>query len=73
MSESTVNLLGDGIFTTDKEHVMSLPGGMKAKMDLQGKQATKNTINAKTGWPNTVETLSELKGKMILLAGGPIP
>jgi hypothetical protein len=46
---------------------------MKAKMDLQGKQATKNTINAKTGWPNTVETLSELKGKMILLAGGPIP
>ena len=74
LSPSDARLFADGLFaTTDKEQQISLPGGFKAKADLAGKQALKSNVNVKTGWPTKLEILSELKGKMILLAGGMIP
>jgi hypothetical protein len=59
--------------TTDKEKTINLPGGIKAKSDLAGRQASKSTVDVKTGWPTTLEVLAEIKGKMTLLAGGMIP
>ncbi|HYG19886.1 MAG TPA: DUF6263 family protein [Ohtaekwangia sp.] len=60
------------ISTTDKEKVISL-NGFKAKSDLSGRQMSKSKINVSTGWPSELKVLSEIKGKMVLLAGGPIP
>ena len=74
LNSSTANLEADGIFkTTDKDKVLNLPGGLKAKSDLAGRQATKSVVDIKSGWPSKQEVLAELKGTMTLLAGGMIP
>jgi hypothetical protein len=74
LSSSEANLYADGVYSTmDKEKTFNLPGGLKAKSDLSGKQAVKSTVNAKTGWPSKQVLLVELKGTMTLLAGGMIP
>jgi hypothetical protein len=73
-AKTNANLTADGIFTTtDKEKTLTLPGGLKAKIDLNGKQALKSNVDIKTGWPTDIGVLSELKGTMTLLAGGVIP
>jgi hypothetical protein len=72
-NDNTINLTAQGVFTTDKEKTMSLPGGLKAKVDLSGNQSMKTSLNPKTNWPTTSEGVSDVKGKMLLLAGGPIP
>lgn len=59
--------------TTDKEKVTSLPNGIKTKSDLNGRQMIKAKVDAKSGWPTELKTLSEIKGNMMLLAGGMIP
>jgi hypothetical protein len=46
---------------------------MQAKVDLNGRQMTKGTVDLKSGWPSKMEVISEIKGKMTLLAGGMIP
>jgi hypothetical protein len=64
----------DGIFTTaDKEKTIELPNGFKAKVDLNGAQQMKSTVNVKTGWANDLLLHAEMKGKMLLLAGGMLP
>jgi hypothetical protein len=74
LSATEANLSGDGVyFTNDKAKTIELPGGFKAKADLAGKQAMKSKVNVKSGWPTKLDVLSELKGKMIILAGGMIP
>jgi hypothetical protein len=72
-NDNTINLTAQGVFTTDKEKTMNLPGGLKAKVDLSGNQSMKTSLNPKTNWPTTSEGISDVKGKMLLLAGGPIP
>jgi uncharacterized protein YajQ (UPF0234 family) len=70
---SVASIEGEGIITTtDKEKVVTL-NGLKAKADLAGRQVTKCTLDVKTGWPSGLKILSEVKGKMTFLAGGPIP
>jgi hypothetical protein len=65
---------GDGeLTTTDKEKITTLPNGIKSKADLNGRQALAAKVNSKTGWPSEIKILSEIKGKMILVAGGMIP
>jgi hypothetical protein len=71
-SVATVDADGK-IVTTDKDQTTALPNGLKSKMDLTGQQASVGKVNAKTGWPTEIKILSEIKGKMILLAGGMIP
>jgi len=74
VSGGTANVNADGIFTTtDKEKTIDLPNGIKAKVDLSGAQQLKSTVNVKTGWATDLMIHSELKGKMILLAGGMLP
>lgn len=74
MTGNVANLTADGVYTTnDKSQTITLPGGFKAKVDLNGKQAMKSTVDSKTGWPSKLDVISELKGKMVLLAGGQIP
>jgi hypothetical protein len=64
----------DGIFTTaDKEKTIELPNGFKAKVDLNGAQQMKSTVNVKTGWARDLSLHAEMKGKMLLLAGGMLP
>jgi hypothetical protein len=52
---------------------VDLPNGLRAKVDLTGTQSTKSVIDVATGWPITMSLKAELKGKMLLLAGGFIP
>lgn len=74
LEPGSAKLYGEGVYkTTDKEKTFNLPGGIKAKSDLDGRQAVKSAVNTKTGWPSKQEILVELKGKMTLLAGGMIP
>ena len=74
VSGGTAKVNADGIFmTTDKEKTIDLPNGIKAKVDLNGAQQLKSTVNVKTGWATDLMIHSELKGKMILLAGGMLP
>ncbi len=74
LNSASANLEADGTFKTiDKEKVLNLPGGLKAKSDLSGRQATKSVVDVKSGWPTKQDVLAELKGKMTLLAGGMIP
>jgi hypothetical protein len=71
---STATFNADGeIVSVDKEKISTLPNGMKTKADLGGRQAVVGKVNVKTGWPSEFKTLSEIKGKMVLLAGGMIP
>ena len=74
VSGSIAKVNADGIFTTtDKERTIDLPNGIKAKVDLNGAQQLKSTVNVKTGWATDLMIHSELKGKMVLLAGGMLP
>ena len=74
LSGGTAKVNADGIFTTtDKERTIDLPNGIKAKVDLNGAQQLKSNVNVKTGWATDLLIHSELKGKMILLAGGMLP
>lgn len=72
--EGTVaSITSDGIVVTiDKDKTTTI-NGLQAKVDLGGRQMTKGTVDLKTGWPTKMEVLSEIKGKMTLLAGGMIP
>lgn len=72
--EGTVaSIASDGIVvTTDKDKTTTI-NGMQAKVDLSGRQMTKGTVDLKSGWPSKMEVISEIKGKMTLLAGGMIP
>lgn len=64
----------DGTVTTsDKEKIANLPNGLKSKSDLTGRQVMAAKVDVKSGWPTEIKTLSEIKGKMILLAGGMLP
>jgi hypothetical protein len=64
----------DGELTTpDKEKITTLPNGIKSKVDLGGRQVLSGKVNIKTGWPTSLNVLSEIKGKMLLLAGGMLP
>lgn len=64
----------DGVIsTTDKEKVVSLPNGIKSKLDVSGKQASTANVDVKSGWTLDMKTVSEIKGVMTLLAGGMIP
>ncbi|HEX6891441.1 MAG TPA: DUF6263 family protein [Chryseolinea sp.] len=74
LGSGTANVSADGIFTTtDKEKTLDLPNGIRAKVDLSGRQQLKSTVDIKTGWATDIHIHSELKGKMILLAGGMLP
>jgi hypothetical protein len=74
LGSGTAKVNADGIFTTiDKEKTIDLPNGIKAKVDLSGAQQLKSTVDVKTGWATDLQIHSELKGKMILLAGGMLP
>lgn len=64
----------DGVLANaDSTKVMSLPNGLKARTDLSGRQASKSKVDIKTGWPTETKVLSEIKGKIVLLAGSIIP
>lgn len=55
-----VKLTSDGVIeTTDKEKAMTLPNGIKSKVDLKGAQKLFSTVNPKTGWPSEVKSMSE--------------
>jgi len=74
LTGTTAKVNADGIYTTtDMGKIINLPNGIKAKIDLNGKQVMMSTVNVKTGWPIDLQIHSELKGKMILLAGGLLP
>ena len=72
--EGTVaSIVSDGIVVTiDKDKTTAI-NGLQAKVDLGGRQMTKGTVDLKSGWPSKMEVLSEIKGKMTLLAGGMVP
>jgi hypothetical protein len=72
--EGTIaSIASDGIVVTvDKDKTTTI-NGMQAKVDLGGRQMTKGTVDLKSGWPSKMEVISEIKGKMTLLAGGMIP
>ena len=70
--EATIE--SDGSITTvDKDKITAMPGGIKTKADLAGRQVVSGKVNVKTGWPSEVKTLAEIKGQMKYLAGGMIP
>jgi hypothetical protein len=65
---------GEGIFKTiDKEKVVSLPGDLKAKVNLEGTQKVNGTSALKTGLPDKVAIEAKLSGVIVLLAGGMLP
>jgi hypothetical protein len=71
-SHAVVN--GDGTFTTtDREKVVTLPGDLKAKVDLSGTQKVNGTSALKTGLPDKVIIDAKLSGTILLLAGGLLP
>lgn len=71
LNHTTATVNADGVFTTtDKGKPVNLPGGLKARVDLGGNQTMKASVDIKTGWPTDLHIVSELKGKMTLLAGG---
>jgi uncharacterized protein DUF6263 len=74
IEDNIASIESDGTLTTpDKEKVITLPNGIKSKTDLSGRQVTVSKVNLSSGWPTEMKILSEIKGKMILLAGGMIP
>lgn len=58
--------------TIDKEKVITV-NGFQARIDLNGRQDTKSKADRKSGWPAEIKILSDIKGKMTLVAGGMIP
>lgn len=74
LTDARANVSANGIYTTtDREKVLTLPNGMKAKVDLIGTQSMEASVSTKTGWPTALSIFSKLKGKMVLLAGGLFP
>lgn len=74
VTEPTAVVISDGaITTTDTTKVIPMMGVFKATANLKGRQVAKSTVSTAQGWPQTCKSYSELKGKMILLAGGQIP
>jgi hypothetical protein len=74
LSARTADVRAEGLFTTsDKEKVVSLPNNMKAKVNLSGNQTTTSIVDLSSGWPTAMRLQAELKGTMLLLAGGMIP
>lgn len=72
--DKIANISCEGTLTTiDKEKVNNLINGMKSKSDLNGTQKMNGQVDLKSGWPKEVKILSDLKGKLTLLAGGLIP
>lgn len=72
--EGTVaSIVSDGVIVTIDKDKPTTINGMQAKVDLGGRQMTKGTVDLKSGWPSKMEVLSEIKGKMTLLAGGMVP
>lgn len=65
---------GDGTFSTfDKEKVVTLPGELKAKVNLAGSQKVIGNCSVKTGVPDNVAIDARLAGTILLLAGGLLP
>lgn len=74
ISGNEAKLVADGTMTTtNKDDILNLPAGLKAKTNLKGQQAMKSTVDSKTGWPTKHEMLGEVKGTMTLLKGAMIP
>jgi len=74
VAEPTAVVVSDGVIsTTDSTRVIPMMGAFKATANLKGRQVTKSTVSTTHGWPQTCKLYSELKGKMMLLAGGQIP
>lgn len=74
VNEPTAVVISDGVITTtDTTKVIPMMGAFKATANLKGRQVTKSTISLAHGWPQTCKSYSEIKGKMMLLAGGQIP
>ena len=72
--EGTVaSIVSDGVIVTIDKDKPTTINGMQAKVDLGGRQMTKGTVDLKSGWSSKMEVLSEIKGKMTLLAGGMVP
>jgi hypothetical protein len=61
------------IASADKDKVVSLPNGIKSKLNVTGRQAMVGSVNPKTGWPTDIKGVVETKGTMLLLAGGMLP
>lgn len=72
ISGANAFITSDGTVTSDKEKVIEVQGGMKARTDLSGRHAKKANVNLKTGWPTKTEMLAEMKGTLTLLKGGMI-
>jgi len=74
VTDPTGVVVSDGVIsTTDTTKVVPMMGQFKAIANLKGRQVTKSTISTKEGWPQTCKSYTEIKGKMMLLAGGQIP
>jgi hypothetical protein len=73
-SGSTATVDANGVYTTiDADRIVTLPGGFKAKVNLAGTQIVNAVVKDKSGWSDLTSIQSNLKGKMILQAGGMIP
>jgi hypothetical protein len=71
---STAMVKAQGTYTTtDREKVLTLPNGMKTKVDFTGKQQLESSVDTKTGWPISLRIDAKLNGKMTMLAGGFLP
>lgn len=65
---------GNGTFKTfDKDKVVTLPGDLKAKVNLAGSQEVVGSSLIKTGVPAQVVVDGSLSGTIMLLAGGLLP
>lgn len=74
VTDPTGVVVSDGVISTiDTTKVFAMMGAFKATSSLKGRQVTKSTISTTHGWPQTCKSYSEIKGKMMLLAGGQIP
>ncbi|MFZ6012838.1 MAG: DUF6263 family protein [Bacteroidota bacterium] len=74
IAKDVVKFSSEGtIVTTNKDQLVSLPNGLKSKVDLSGGQKLYSSVDPKTGWPKEVKSTSEMKGTLKLLAGGMIP
>src|SRR5205085_2870800 len=71
-SVSTVEANGN-FTTTDVDKIISLPGGLKSKVNLTGTQKVNATIKDKSRWADLTQIQSALKGTMTLQAGGMLP
>lgn len=70
---AVANLESDGTIVTPDAEKITMLNGMKTKSNLAGRQMMKAKVDVKTGWPSELTAISEIKGDLTLLAGGPIP